>query len=604
MKNLRSFRWSPLLSFKFPQQLALTEEYDLNVKPLTIQTEIDTLRHGLDDLTYEITHKVNQQYFEVYLMQETAAFTQSRLEDAQTQLERNKAGLPSGKATQSDVDRAQKSVDTLTKDLSSQLRELENAKTKLSELVGVDVTVGYTFSNPFKTVSIPREQLEALTQYTLDHDQSFYEAKAATSTAKLNVDSYESLMRSQYGSKMDVIQTYINMAKQGMDVDYGAFQIKYREMLKALDKPWAGSIRILFFKFTKEWFKGEIDGTRYIEDEMYAVYTACMEYGNAKKEQDALEKQLRTQVRDTYESLVTGWNTYETLQGLAAESKQTLDRLLALNKMGKATYTEVADQQEAYQVAQQDALDALKEYNVTLSEFDRLTCGAVTKYLKDAGMELDTGEGGDAYAVLDPIHDPYYYIYSSVADLTFYIGVSIPDGFEPSIDSFEIWYAGTQIGNRTPVGTELRHLTLDYQDTSELTIRLYNGDTYVDECTVDASVPRDVLDIQGQDTQPETERVIGSYMVNTTMEGGVSVSELKLIINAVEDASTYTLTYGEQGIYTTDPRPVTESFSYLTLLIASLEDVSVKLYDKDGAALLEARFDPSTQELVADMTGG
>ena len=603
VKNLRSFRWSPLLSFKFPQQLDLTEEYDLNVKPLTIQTEIDTLKHGLDDLKYEITHKVNQQYFEVYLLQETTAFTQSRLNDAKTQLERNKASLRTGKATQSDVDRAQKSVDTLTKDLSGQLREFESAKTKLSELVGVDVTVGYTFSNPFKTAAIPREQLENLTQYTLDHDQSFYEAKAATSTAKLNVDSYESLMRSQYGSKMNTIQTYINMAKQGMDVDYGAFQIKYKEMLKKLDKPWAGKIRILFFKFTKEWFKGEIDGTRYIEDEMYAVYTACMEYGNAKKDQDALEKDLRSQVRDTYEGVVTGWNTYETLQGLVAESKETLDRLLVLNRMGKATYTEVADQQEAYQVAQQDALDALKEYNVTLSEFDRLTCGAVTKYLKGTGMGLDTGEGGDAYAVLDPINDPYYYIYTSVADLTFYIGVSIPDGFEPMIDSFEVWYTGTQIGERTQVGTELRHLTLDYQDTSELTIRLYNGGTYVDECTVDASVPRDVLDIQRKEAETETERVIGSYMVNTTMEGGVSVSELKLIINAVEEASTYTLTYGDRGIYTTDKHPVTESFTYLTLLIASLENVTVKLYDKGGEELMDVRFDTSTQELVTTVSG-
>ena len=603
VKNLRSFRWSPLLSFKFPQQLDLTEEYDLNVKPLTIQTEIDTLKHGLDDLKYEITHKANQQYFEVYLLQETTAFTQSRLDDAKTQLERNKASLRTGKATQSDVDRAQKSVDTLTKDLSSQLREFESAKTKLSELVGVDVTVGYTFANPFKTAAIPREQMENLTQYTLDHDQSFYEAKAATSTAKLNVDSYESLMRSQYGSKMNIIQTYINMAKQGMDVDYGAFQIKYKEMLNALDKPWAGKIRILFFKFTKEWFKGEIDGTRYIEDEMYAVYTACMEYGNAKKDQDALEKDLRSQVRDTYESVVTGWNTYETLQSLAAESKETLDRLLVLNRMGKATYTEVADQQEAYQVAQQDALDALKEYNVTLSEFDRLTCGAVTKYLKGTGMGLDTGEGGDAYAVLDPINDPYYYIYTSVADLTFYIGVSIPDGFEPMIDSFEVWYAGTQIGERTQVGTELRHLTLDYQDTSELTIRLYYGGTFVDECTVDASVPRDVLDIQRQETETETERVIGSYMVTTTMEGGVSVSELKLIINAVENAATYTLTYGDQGIYTTDKHPVTESFTYLTLLIASLEDVTAKLYDRDGEVLMDVRFDTSTQELVATVSG-
>lgn len=599
VKNLRSFRWSPLLSFKFPQQLDLTEEYDLNVKPLTLQTEIDTLKHGLDDLKCEITHQANQKYYQVYALQQTTAFTQSRLEDAQTQLARNKAALSSGKATQSDVDRAQKSVDTLTKSLSTQLRSFENAKTSLSELIGVDVSVGYTFANGFKTAAIPREQLDSLTQYTLDHDQSFYEAKAATSTAKLNVDSYESLMRGQYGSKMNIIQNYINMAKQGMDVDYGAFQIKYKEMLNTLDRPWAGKIRILFFKFTKEWFKGEIDGTRYIEDEMYAVYTACMEYGNAKKDQDTLEKDLRTQVRDGYENVVTGWNTYETLQDLAAEAKESLDRLRVLNRMGKADYTEVADQQEAYQVAQQDALDALKEYNNTLSEFDRLTCGAVSKYLKGTGLGLDTGEGGDAYAILDPIHDSYYYIYTSVADLTFYLGVSLPEGYEPAIDSFEVWYAGTQIGERTPVGTELHHLALDYQDTSQLTLRFYNSGTFVDECDIDASVPRDVLDIQKAETpDPAAQRSVGSYTVTTTMEGGVSVSELKLTLNAVEHAASYTLTYGDRQVYTTEKRPVTQSFTYLTLLIASLEDVTATLYDSDGNALMQVRFEPSTQELM------
>ncbi len=598
VKNLRSFRWSPLLSFKFPQKLDLTEEYDLNIKPLTIQTEIDTLRHGLDDLKYEVTHEVNSQYYEVYLLQETIGFIEEQLASAQEQHERNQAGLRIGNATQTDVDRSQTSVDTLTKKLSSTMREFENAKTKLSELIGVDVTVGYTFANGFKTADIPRDQLETLTQYTLDHDQSFYEAKAATSTALLNVNSYESLMRSQYGGKLNYIQTYINMAKQGMDVDYGAFQIKYKEMLAALDKPWNGKIRILFFRFSKEWFKGEIDGTRYIEDEMYAVYTACMEYGNAKKDQDALEKELRTQVRDTYDAVVTGWNTYETLRDLANKSGETLERLLLLNRIGKATYTEVADEQEAYQTAQQDALDALKEYNDTLSEFDRLTCGAVSKYLKNTGMALDAGEGGDAYAVLDPISDPYYYVYTSVADLTFYIGVSIPEGFEPAIDSYEVWYAGTQIGERTTVGTELRHLTLDYQDTSTLTIRLYNGDTYVDECEVDASVPRDVLDIECAAPPQETERVVGTYTVSTTLQGGVSVSELKLDVNAAENASYYTLTYGEQSIYTTEQRSVRESFSYLTLLITSLDDVTAGLYDRAGDELMRVRFDTSTQELV------
>ncbi len=600
VKNLRSFRWSPLLSFKFPQQLDLTQEYDLNIKPLTLQTEIDNMVHKLADLEFEIIYKVNSAYHKVYLLQETSAFTQERLTDAETQLERNRAKLASGKATQTDVDRAQSSVDTLTRDLSNQLRDFQTAKEELSDLIGMDVTVGYRFANGFKSAAIPRERLDDLIQYTLDHDQAFYEAKAATSVARLNVESYESLMRNEYGSKMNYIQVYINMAKQGMDVDYGAFQMKYREMLKALDKPWNGKIRILFFTFTMEWFKGEIDGTRYIEDEMYAVYTACMEYGNAKREQDAMERELRAQVREMYESLVTSWNSYETLQKLSVDSRTALEKILVLNQLGKAAYEETADAQQDYQNAQQDALDALKAYNDILSEFDRLTCGAITKYLRDSGMDLDAGEGGDAYALLDPINDPYYYIYSSVADLTFYIGVSIPDDFEPAVDGFEVWYDGTQIGTRTAAGEELRHLTLDYRDTNRLTLRLYNGDSFVAECEIDASIPRDVLDIEPEKPPPET-RVVGTYAVNTTTQAGVSVSELKLHLNAVESAFSYTLTYDNQGIYTTERQPLTQSFTYLTLLIASLENVTASLYDSEGGHVMDVHFDTANQELFTDV---
>lgn len=603
IKNLRSFRWTPLLSFKFPQALDLTNEYDLNIKPLTLQAEIDTLVHGLDDLRYETIHKVNQAYYDVYLLQESSAFTQERLDDAENQLQRNKAGLTAGKATQTDVDRAQSNVETLTRELAAQLRDFENAKARLSELIGVDVTVGYRFQNSFRMTAIPREKLEELVQYTLDHDQSFYEAKTETSVALMNLEAYEDLMRDQYGDKMSYIDTYIKQARQGMDVDYGAFQLKYREMLKALDKPWDGKIRILFFSFTKEWMKGEISGTRYIEDEMYAVYTASMEYGNAKKSQDAMEKSLRRQVLDTYESVAAGWSSYETLQRLASRSRETLDRVLALNRLGKATYEETADAQTAWQDAQQDALEALKDYNDLLSEFERLTCGGVTKYLQNAGMDLNAGEAGDAYAVLDPIHDPYYYIYTSVADMTFYFGVSIPEGFTPAIDSFEVWQGGTQIGERTPVGQELRHLTLDYQDDRTLVIRLYNGSAYVDECEVDAAVPRDVLDIEGEKPEEETTRVVGTYSVTETMQSGVSISELTLRINAVERAAGYTLTYGEQGIYTTEVRPLTEPFPYLTLLIASLEEVTAGLYDSEGNFLTDINFDTDTLELTAEVSG-
>lgn len=597
IKNLTTFRWSPLLSFKFPEQLTMQEEYELNVKPLTLQAEIDTMVHRLDDLEYEITHKVTGQFYDVYLLQETTAFTQARLDDAAEQLKRNNAKLKTGDATQTDVNRSKSAVEELTSTLSSQMREYEAAKEKLSDTIKVDISTGYKFANGFKTAVIPREQLESLTLYTLEHDQNFYEVKTQTSVATINLNSYESLMRNEYGSKLNYIQNYINMAKQGMDVDYSAFQLKYREMLTALDKPWAGRIRIWFIRFSREFLKGEIDGTRYIEDEMYAVYTACMDYGAAVKEQTATEKELRQQVRDSYESLVTAWNTYESLQVLAAEAGETLEKVRALNRLGKATYTEVADEQTAYQTAQQDALDALGDYNQMLSEFNRLTCGAAGKYMKGTGLDLEVGEGGDAFSVLDPINEPYYYIYTSVADLTFYFGVSIPEDYEPAVDSFEIWYDGTQIGERTAVGTELRHLALDYQETSTLLVRLYQGDTFVDECEIDTAVPRDRLDIALEKVEEE-DRVIGTYSVSTTLQGNVSVSELKLRINAVEGAAAYTLSYGEGGIYTSDQRSTNESFIYLTLLISSLENVTLNLFNSAGELVAQAAFDPSTQEII------
>ena len=134
-----------------------------------------------------------------------------------------------------------------------------------------------------------------------------------------------------------------------------------------------------------------------------------------------------------------------------------------------------------------------------------------------------------------------------------------------------------------------------------LTIRLYNGDSFVDECEIDASIPRDVLDVEIEEPPPTT-RVMGTYKVSTAIEGGVSVSELELSVDAAEGAEYYALTYDEQGIYTTELRPVKEAFSYLTILIASLEDVTGTLYDRDGNELITFWFDTENMELVTDIS--
>ena len=600
VKNKTSFRWSPLLSFKFPEQLDLVEEYELNVKPLTLQAELDSLEHERDDLRFAAKAEVSKAYIEVYVLQEKIAFQEERLATAQTQLTRNQARLTTGEATQTDVDNMQKSVEELTSQISELKRSFQTGKEELTDLIGMDVTSGYTFRNPLKELSLPREQLEAIIQYTVDNDQTMYEANMTASTALMNLESYESLMRKQYGSKLNYIQTYIDMAKSGQEIDYAAFKLKYSEMLEALDEPWSFKIRILFFTFTMEWFKGEIDGTRYIEDELYAIYTACMEYSNAQKDRDTTEEDLRKQVSDQYEQLVTAWNSYSNLLSQVETAKEALDKVTALNQLGQADYDELSTAQEDYESIQIDALDALSTYNTLLQDFDRLTCGAVTAYMNGADLSAEAGAGGDSYARVDPITDPYYYIYTTVDDLTFHVGVSIPEDFTPAITDFEVWSEGVQIGERVAITEEITHLTIDYGGSSTLVLRFYNGETYVTECEIDATVPRDVLELgQEEVTEEGEEQLVGTYSVTTSAVGSLSTSTLTLELNEGVGAESFTITYGTGNVYTSDPTPVDEEFQYLTLLVASLDDVELNLYDRDGTLVMTGRFDTQTQSVYA-----
>lgn len=579
VKNLTSFRWTPLLSFKFPEKLDLTEEYDMQIKPITLQADITTMQHELADLRYAALLEVNTAYLEAYVLQEKIAFTEERLEAAKTELERNQLRLRTGDATQADIDKMQKSVETLETELTTQKRNFETAKSNLSDIIGMDVTTGYTFANSMFTAAIPREKLEEITAYTLENDHGYYAAKMSASTALLNLNAYESLMRNQYGGKLNRIMSFVNAAKNGQDIDYAAFQIAYKEMLTDLDRPWAGKFRILFFSFTKEWLKGEISGTRYIENEMYALYTACMEYANAKTEQDSTEEALRKEVATQYENIVSAENAYRAMQKSASDLKSDYDQLLALNQLGKATYEEVSDKLEEYQAAQIETIDLLSDYNELLYSFDRLTCGAVTKYFKGESLTTDSGSAADSFAEIDTPDGAYYHLYTSVEDMVFTFGVEVPDGYTPEVTHFELWYEGQQIGERTPIAQEIRHLALDYGETSTLTLRMYNGDEFVGECEIDARVPRDTI-VFFQGSATETEEKIGTYTMSAEKIGDMTMTELEFSIDASVGAEYFLVTYDDgKAVGTSEPTALDSSLRYMTMLAASVGDIRVVLYD-------------------------
>lgn len=75
-ENQRSFRWSPLLNFKLPEKLNLSDEFDYNYTPLALQSEIDQLEHERGDAVYAVYESVELNFVEAYRLQELIAFNE------------------------------------------------------------------------------------------------------------------------------------------------------------------------------------------------------------------------------------------------------------------------------------------------------------------------------------------------------------------------------------------------------------------------------------------------------------------------------------------------------------------------------------------------
>jgi hypothetical protein len=593
-RNKQTLRWTPLLSFKLPEKLDLVEEFELTMKPIVLMQEITSLQHKMNDLRFNAINNVNKAFFNVYVLQEKIAFTEVKLELAELELARNTARLAVGSAKLSDIETMEGTVESLVEELAQLKRNFHSAKVDLSDIIKLDVSTGYRFMPPLSTADFTREHLEWLTNYTLANDHTFYQLRMDESIELMNLNEYERLMRKQYGSHMDRLTPFINTARSGNSIDAAAFRIAYDGMITAVDQPWAGRIRILFFSFSREFLKGQISGARYIEDETYALITASMEYVAARKDRENAERDLIKQVAAEFEALITARNSMLSLMRTQENTRIQLDRVALLNKTGKAEYEEVKEKLDDYQAIQLDVMEALKEYNDLLSNFDRLTCGAVTLLLQGMDLDPDAGEGGLSL----PGDVIYYYIYADVADMTFVFGLDVPEDFVPEVTHFEIWYEGNRIGERTPVTHRLRHLQLVYGDSDELTVRVFDGDDFVDQAVIDTTVPRAPLPVERSVRGMEdVEVIIGSYKVRSAITGEVSISTLTLEFNASANVGFYRIVYGENNVYSSEPVKFDESFTYLTLLIAALDDVKILAYDDSGEEIFEARFNTADQSI-------
>ena len=601
-KNLSTFRWSPLLKLKFPTKPNFQEASEFQFKPVQLAGEIQVAKQKVQDVVYQVTEKVNNLYVEIVTLQDTIAFNEKKYDTLLTGIEHNREKLKTGDANQSDIDRQQKKAETLNQTLSRDKRSLAADLKKLSTMIGLDVTTGYTFEKPYVEATIERSMLKGLIEYTEDRDATYYEACVAASTAKLELNTNYGLIKSKYRKDIKMIARYINDALGGRNISTRAFKNAYKKFLDKIDSYWKGKKRIcLFIKIPRLWMKGALDGTRYIEDDPYVLYQNVLDYIAARKDEAAAKAELEQGIEDSFNNYINIRASYQKYLSDIAEEEQRIKEYEVKNRMGYLSLEEYEDAVADYEELQNSMLEAMKLYTQTLYSFDRQTCGGISALLSGTDADLQVAEAGESYVETDETQAQYFLtpiIQREMFELTLYI----PDGFPVNITHYELWCDDTKLGDKIPIDQSLRHLTLTKDNTEKVWIRLYNGDEFIDDCVIDPNEEKGTLNIVTALTVNKQETgVIGSYL--TTVSDVTGIMSITFTPLESEGIKYYrVLTESGKALGRSEKTEISEAFRHLGLVSSDLDTLTIEFYGQSGMLLYTGYMDTKTNQLKKRIT--
>ncbi len=603
-RKITSFSWSPLFSFKFPQQPTEAEEYEFQYTAIEKQAEIDKIVRQLDDIVYEIYEKAGNLYTQIYTLQEQIKYEQAQLEILNEQIEKTTLQVVIGAASQADLDKMNTKKDNLTEALASHKNTKATKEKELGKMINMKLPPEvYTYINPYVESTLDRGLLNKITEYTKDRDAALYEAEVVEQANKMAAETNFSLYRTHYASDIYMIQPYYDTIMAGGEVSKTQFKKAYAAFLKQIDSYWEGDyvIKILFIKiyFPKEWFKGDLDGVRYIDDDPYVCYDTLCEYMLSHKERVSIETQLEINLSQGFDNITTLRNTYKSYIKDQTELSKELDNAYILNKAGKMTYTEYTDIQTSYEEAQMNALKALDDYTQALFSYDRTTCGAITYYLLSGDASLYNSIGGESFLEANSLTGPKYYIRTLINKNGFRLGISIPENFSKNITDYELWVGSKQIGERTRVGYEIRHLGIGkINGEDKVFIRLYDGNTFISDCEIDPRAYEGEL-IVTDGYVPTTKTIyqkVAGYSVKSA-KGGVVSFRLK---NVEDNQIKYYRLSDSTGVPLIDDEltSVDDEFRYLPILLTDIKNVQIELFDVNRELLYKANFNPEEFTVV------
>ena len=654
-RSMGTVRWSPIFNIKLPEEPKEVEAFEFQFKPTQMQNQITMLKHKIVGIELDTNEKVSNTYIriiaakdevdrlttrrrklqatvnklEVKLKDGTAVYEANATTGLEQEDEEGNKTIISPRVLKAKVKQAQDRYDTAVQRLENCENELANANTayeeakiKMGKMINFTITDRFNFEDAFITANLNRDNIEYLYDYALDDDSSVYEAKMAADEALLTLRINYDLMKKHYSNYIGLIEPYVQQALEGSKIPKKAFKKDYDQFLKDIDAEWQGSYKIWFISIPKEWLKGDTDGIRYVEDDPYVLYSAALDYESARKEYENAKMDLYNNVYEAYSNYASTRKAYLNANKAYIKAEKTLGLSEVSYLLGELTQEEFEQEETEFNDLKDEAADALKEFSENLYSFDRTTCGGLSKFFEGAETDANT----EALSLVPVIRTGCIYTIRPIIDSEeFLLSIDVPDDFYANtginITHFQLVCDGVVVGNKskdengktvyekTPVGENIRHLMLSTANLGECAIRVYDGNTFIDECRIEPTVFSGPLNIKVGYEDEVNAHTLGTY----TTSDEVSTDMLVLTINldqtqvtqeylSGQEAAYYRLCVAQDSYVLSDRLvPVDQQFTYMSFLKSDLNNVFIELFDKDGEKIGDAKFDTISNEIYNDV---
>lgn len=583
-------KFSLLFNIKFPEKHGLPKEIELIMKVPTLENELMELNKKLEFETLNSRFKAESTFFDTVELMNSVNLNTNILENDKKTVKRIKVDYKKGKASKKDYDTIIKETEKQKAKLQNEIMQFENSKKKLSDILGIDVSTGYSFSNELPRIFLDRSRLSYATDFSISKDYELFKASQATKIANRKLQELRQIYNDRWGSKVGIIDK--ELSKSG-PLDVNSFLDKYMTALANIEEPWLGSYKISLLFFTisipKEWFKGDLDGIRYFEDQKYALFLALLDREKAKTEEEKTKKELVKKLEDAYLALKAYESAYNLSLKISQSAKEAYNSAKIQNALGKLTFTELEGIKADAENAESSIFSSLIKYNKAYSAFRFYSSNAVEKFEGNSGIITSSQfESGDSYdsssaEASTGSQKPTWYISVPITDYKFYFGLRIPVKSGINATHFELYTSdGEQIGQRVKITETIDHLPIAFKDSEKLILKLYNKDEHIFNAEIDGSTYEGDLQLNKvtPNLLPKDDNVLGTWDISAIDNS--YTSRLSLNIDKNFDYEEYSVNMSDSELL--PKTSVKAPFEHLRIILVP-EKITITLYKGDKSVI-------------------